>query len=343
MDGAEIDLTNSSLSTTNPSSKTNSATSSLSATDDYEKDLQLAAELGRCLLERNQELQSYINVLQKQVDEEQNDIKLLHIKLESTREQLETKCKQAELLDAANLDLERELIQQRQENERSRQRIKELAESNEKMRKHCSEIEQEYDRLRSKKVQDLFNPKFLKNLSTKINDEQTKRRQRRHSDSSDFKYSKLDSTNNENSFDSTFSSVFKAHLTEFKNQFKIFKSDYSLLNEKLQQTEEEKRRLVSRLNEIERERRDELDSFQNELTNCRKLLEKSSKEILPANLYSPPEHDLSLYDEVLFERKFQPHSSSYRSTNYKELFARVYEKLKINKSLMNNSNDRLVK
>lgn len=37
MDGAEIDLTNSSLSTTNPSSKTNSATSSLSATDDYEK------------------------------------------------------------------------------------------------------------------------------------------------------------------------------------------------------------------------------------------------------------------------------------------------------------------
>lgn len=39
-------------------------------------DLQLAAELGRCLLERNQELQSYISVLQKQIDEEQADIKV---------------------------------------------------------------------------------------------------------------------------------------------------------------------------------------------------------------------------------------------------------------------------
>jgi hypothetical protein len=40
-------------------------------------DLQLAAELGRCLLERNQELQNYISVLQKQIDEEQADIKVL--------------------------------------------------------------------------------------------------------------------------------------------------------------------------------------------------------------------------------------------------------------------------
>ena len=47
------------------------------------------------------------------------------MKLESTREQLETKCKQTELLDATNLDLERELVQQRQENEKHRQRIKE--------------------------------------------------------------------------------------------------------------------------------------------------------------------------------------------------------------------------
>ena len=39
-------------------------------------DLQLAAELGRCLLERNQELQTYIGVLQKQIDDEQCDIKV---------------------------------------------------------------------------------------------------------------------------------------------------------------------------------------------------------------------------------------------------------------------------
>ena len=43
-------------------------------------DLQLAAELGRCLLERNQELQNYVGVLQKQIDDEQCDIKVRRLK-----------------------------------------------------------------------------------------------------------------------------------------------------------------------------------------------------------------------------------------------------------------------
>lgn len=93
MDGAELDLNNTMLS---PSPKTTAdnttITSSISTSDDYEKgideklfliilkqtslDLQLAAELGRCLLERNQELQAYIGVLQKQIDDEQGDIKV---------------------------------------------------------------------------------------------------------------------------------------------------------------------------------------------------------------------------------------------------------------------------
>ncbi len=39
-------------------------------------DLRLAAELGRCLLERNNELQNYIHVLQKQIDDKQCDMKV---------------------------------------------------------------------------------------------------------------------------------------------------------------------------------------------------------------------------------------------------------------------------
>lgn len=92
MDGAELDLNNTILSS---SSKTTASTtsSSISTSDDYEKglfflkritfveeyfllDLQLAAELGRCLLERNQELQSYIEILQKQIDDEQCNSKV---------------------------------------------------------------------------------------------------------------------------------------------------------------------------------------------------------------------------------------------------------------------------
>lgn len=39
-------------------------------------DLRLAAEFGRCLLEQNQELQSYIDVLQQQIDDKQSDMKV---------------------------------------------------------------------------------------------------------------------------------------------------------------------------------------------------------------------------------------------------------------------------
>ena len=48
---------------------------------------------------------------------------LLHAKFVSTREQLDVKCKQTEVLDAANFDLEQEVTLQRRENEKSRQHI----------------------------------------------------------------------------------------------------------------------------------------------------------------------------------------------------------------------------
>ena len=69
-----------------------SSSKSISSSDDYENgslavscfhshlypnlDLRLAAEFGRCLLERNQELQTYITHLQKQIDEKQSDVKV---------------------------------------------------------------------------------------------------------------------------------------------------------------------------------------------------------------------------------------------------------------------------
>ncbi|CAF1312770.1 unnamed protein product [Didymodactylos carnosus] len=93
-------------------------------TDDYEKDLQLAAELGRCLLERNQELQNCIKNLQQQIEDKDCEIKLLDKQLESTREQLQTKCQYAEHLDQQNFEFEKQLMIQRRESEQDRQKIK---------------------------------------------------------------------------------------------------------------------------------------------------------------------------------------------------------------------------
>lgn len=43
-------------------------------------DLRLAAELGRCLLEQNQDLKNYIHVLQKQIEEKDYDMKVGEMK-----------------------------------------------------------------------------------------------------------------------------------------------------------------------------------------------------------------------------------------------------------------------
>ncbi len=57
-------------------------------------------------------------------------VQLLHSKYLSTREQLDVKCKQTELLDASNFDLEQELAIQRRENDKNRQQIKEFVDVN---------------------------------------------------------------------------------------------------------------------------------------------------------------------------------------------------------------------
>ncbi|CAF0953330.1 unnamed protein product [Adineta ricciae] len=334
MDGAEFDLNNTSLSsspkTTPTAASAATTTTTISTTDDYDKDLQLAAELGRCLLERNQELQTYIGVLQKQIDDEQCDIKLLHAKLESTREQLDSKCKQTELLDATNFDLERELLQQRRENERERQRVKELSDLCEKTRKQCLEIEHEYGRFRSKQLSTQFYPKPITSHIQSSTIPPAKSRLRRHSQSTNV-HPIQNSSPSSNIFDVSSASVFKTHLTELKSRIKSLTSECSTLNDKLHQSEQEKQFFINRMTLLERQHRDDIDSLQNELNHYKKLLEKQSNDP-PSTIFSPmfstPEHDVSLYDEVLFENKKLHFKSSYEPTNYKDLFASVYAKLK---------------
>lgn len=218
-----------------------------------------------------------------------------------------------------------------------------MTDLNEKTRKQCVDIEQEYERFRVKQFNEYLIPKIFKNSS---NENVSKsKRTRRHSHSFDSKTFSVSSMTNQNLFDPISSSIFKTHLTELKSRVHELTSDCASLNEKLHQSEEEKRHLIDRLTQLERQRRDESDSFENELTHCRKLLEKSSyhhgRDVPLTNLYSPPEHDLSLYDEVLFVKKSRANSSSYEPSNYKDLFASVYEKLRVNSRSSNNySNDR---
>jgi len=314
MDSTDIDLNNTLLS---------SSSIIKSNPDDYEKDLRLAAELGRCLLERNQELQSYIHVLQKQLDDKQCDMNLLHTKFLSTREQLDAKCKQTEILDATNFDLEQELTIQRRENEKNRQHIKKLIDLYEKSHKQCHDIEHEYETYRAKQFS------FTKQInssyqSPSFSTPESTKRQRSNSFSIK-SISDPPSPISSNLFDVSSVSIFQSHLSELKSRIHSLTMECTTLNDQLHQSEQDKHYLIDCITQLERKHRDDNDSLQNELNYYRKLVEKSTKTIL-SNIYSPPEHDLSLYDEVLLENNQS--KSFYEPTNYKELFARVYEKLK---------------
>jgi len=212
----------------------------------------------------------------------------------------------------------------------------------EKTRKQCLDIEHEYETFRLKQFANHFFPKQINSPMTKTNISTPKSRKIRRSRSFNLNLtlnSSSDTLISSNLFDISSASVFKTHLTELKSRVHSLTSDCSILNEKLHRSEQEKRYLIDRITLLERQHRDDNDSLQNELNHCKKLLEKydneNSRDIL-SNIYSPPEHEISLYDEVLLENKQSFNKPSYEPTNYKDLFARVYDKLKIS---INNKND----
>ena len=205
----------------------------------------------------------------------------------------------------------------------------------EKTRKQCLETEHEYETFRLKQFVTHF---FPKQLNSPVQTSTSKKLRRSHSfninSTSD---PSENSSSSSNIFDISSASVFKTHLTELKLRINSLKSECSTLNEKLHHSEQEKRYLIDRITLLERQRRDDNDSLQTELNHCRKLLEKYNNEnsnSILSNIYSPPEHDVSLYDEVLLENKQSINKPSYEPTNYKDLFERVYEKLKVS----NNTN-----
>jgi hypothetical protein len=212
----------------------------------------------------------------------------------------------------------------------------------EKTRKQCLDIEYEYETFRLKQFTTHFFPKQINSPVSKPNISMEKSRKLRRSRSFNLNLtlnSSSDTLISSNLFDISSASVFKTHLTELKSRVHSLTSDCSILNEKLHRSEQEKRYLIDRITLLERQHRDDNDSLQNELNHCKKLLEKydneNSRDIL-SNIYSPPEHEISLYDEVLLENKQLINKLSYEPTNYKDLFARVYDKLKIS---INNKND----
>ncbi|KAG5682980.1 hypothetical protein PVAND_012294 [Polypedilum vanderplanki] len=109
------------------------------------QDLQLAAELGKTLLERNKELENLLRAHQRKCEDQKQEIEYLTKQNLALKEVNDTRMQIYESLDISIHDLEREKHQLTIENSLNKKHIKELNETLEKLEQKCEELTKQYE------------------------------------------------------------------------------------------------------------------------------------------------------------------------------------------------------
>uniref|UniRef100_A0A0A1XMQ6 Cerebellar degeneration-related protein 2-like n=1 Tax=Zeugodacus cucurbitae TaxID=28588 RepID=A0A0A1XMQ6_ZEUCU len=113
-----------------------------------ERDLQLAAELGKTLLERNKELETLVKELKGTIDEQQQEIVYLKKHTNALREVNDTRLKVYEQLDIGIQDLERANQRLTAENTSDKKHIKTLVQNIEALEARQDELNKQLEELR---------------------------------------------------------------------------------------------------------------------------------------------------------------------------------------------------
>ncbi|XP_022239526.1 cerebellar degeneration-related protein 2-like [Limulus polyphemus] len=116
--------------------------------DLYESDLQLAAELGKTLLERNQELENNVRHQHLVIAEKSKEVELLTKQASALREVNDSRLKIYEQLESSIADLERTNQRLQTESSEDKKRIKSLCNSIETLEKKCEELQELADELK---------------------------------------------------------------------------------------------------------------------------------------------------------------------------------------------------
>ncbi|XP_077490242.1 cerebellar degeneration-related protein 2-like isoform X1 [Amblyomma americanum] len=125
------------------------STSSTDGTQEwYETDLQLAAELGKTLLERNQELEETVRQQQLLIEEQEQELQHLSRQAASLREVNESRLKIYEQLEQNVAELEKSNQRLQQESRADKKRIRSLSTSVDVLEKKCEELQELADHLR---------------------------------------------------------------------------------------------------------------------------------------------------------------------------------------------------
>ncbi|XP_036408032.1 cerebellar degeneration-related protein 2-like [Megalops cyprinoides] len=114
---------------------------------DLERDLHLAAELGKTLLERNHELEEGLQQMYSTNQEQQQEIEYLSKQVDLLRQVNETHAKVYEQLDGAARELELDHKRLVQDKRTAQQRIQRLTETIEGLQSHVEDLQRQVEEL----------------------------------------------------------------------------------------------------------------------------------------------------------------------------------------------------
>ncbi|XP_041363239.1 cerebellar degeneration-related protein 2-like [Gigantopelta aegis] len=120
--------------------------------DWYENDLQLAAELGKALLERNRELEAEVSQLQQTNSEQSQEIQYLNRQLETIRTMDESRMRIYEELERNSLEIERTNQKLQEESKSDKQKINRLVSTVDHLESKVEDLQKKIDDLKTAAV-----------------------------------------------------------------------------------------------------------------------------------------------------------------------------------------------
>ncbi|XP_078611309.1 cerebellar degeneration-related protein 2-like [Branchiostoma floridae x Branchiostoma japonicum] len=212
--------------------------------DWYQNDLQLAAELGKTLLERNKELEGALRQAQQITEDQALEIEYLARQLEELRELSESRARLAEQLDGNCQELERTNQRAEREKEALQQRIDKLCEDIQSLEQRCEEQQANIDELKQQ-------------------ERLRRKRERRKQTNSTPSSLEVGEFRRANSLDNTYSSVFLANNP--------YESEIKALQDQVKTAQAQQN--------FEKRKRDELEMEVSVLIHENQTLEKRAQEL----------------------------------------------------------------
>ncbi|OWF55979.1 cerebellar degeneration-related protein 2-like [Mizuhopecten yessoensis] len=117
----------------------------------YQSDLQLAAELGKALLERNRELETHILQIQQASQDQHLENEYLNKQLETLRETSDARMRVYEELDKNAQELEKQNQRLIIDSRGEKQRIEKLTDTVDTMENKCDELQKKIDELKTER------------------------------------------------------------------------------------------------------------------------------------------------------------------------------------------------